>query len=127
MNRSFWLLRGLKFFVFAVVFIAVLGFFMRQLWNVLVPEIFNGPAINFWQALGLLLLSRILFGSWGRGGHGQASWARKKKMWREKMESRFADMTPEEQAKFKQKMRSSCGPAWMRRQEPEVPATTTAP
>jgi len=119
MNRNSWLLRGLRFLAFAALFVAAAGFITMSLWNWLVPALFHGPSINFGQTIGLLLLSRILFGGWGRGGHAQASWARKKKMWREKVESRLAGMTPEQQEKFRQKMQTACGPAWMRRQTPE--------
>lgn len=36
------------------------------LWNALIPGIFGLTAINFWQALGLLVLTRLLFGGLGR-------------------------------------------------------------
>ena len=38
------------------------------LWNWLIPVIFGLSAISFWQALGILVFCRILFGSFG-GGH----------------------------------------------------------
>lgn len=112
MNRSFWLLRGLKFIVLATLFVAVIGFLTMNLWNWLVPALFDGPFISFSQTLGLLLLSRILFGGFGRGGRG--AWARRR-AWRRHMANRMAGLSPEEQEKFRQKMRASCGPAWMRR------------
>ncbi|WP_139924591.1 hypothetical protein [Hymenobacter sp. DG01] len=118
MNRSFWLLRGLKFIVFAALFIAAAGYLTMSLWNWLVPTLFQGPFISFWQTLGLLLLTRILFGGWGRGGRG-AAWTRRRKLWKQKMESRMAGLTPEEQEKFRQKMQGVCGPAWMRRRAAE--------
>lgn len=124
MNRSFWLLRGLKFFFFATLFVAAVGFLTMSLWNWLVPVLFNGPSISFWQTLGLLLLSRILFGGFGRGGRGGA-WARRRKMWQQRMATRMAGLSPEEQEKFRQKMRASCGPAWMRR--PTAEETQSAP
>jgi hypothetical protein len=120
MNRSFRPLIGLKFILLGGLFVAVVGFVTMTLWNRLVPELFNGPVINFWQTLGLLVLSRILFGGWGRGGRSGA-WARRRKMMREKMESRMASLSPEEQEKFRQKMRATCGSAWMRRPAPEEP------
>ncbi|OUJ73843.1 hypothetical protein [Hymenobacter crusticola] len=127
MDRNFWLLRGLRFVAFAALFVAAAGFVTMSLWNWLVPVLFHGPSINFVQTLGLLVLSRILFGGWGRGGHSQASWARKKKMWREKVESRLAGMTPEQQEKFRQKMQASCsGATWMRRQPSETAQPTHA-
>jgi hypothetical protein len=124
MNRKFWLLRGLKIFFFVSLFIVVAGYATMSLWNWLVPVLFNGPAISFWQTLGLLVLTRILFGGWGRGGR-PGDWSRRREIWRKKMESRMAHLTPEEQEKFRQKMRSSCGPAWMRRpQEDDIPTAT---
>ncbi|UPL49583.1 DUF1682 domain-containing protein [Hymenobacter sublimis] len=124
MNRSFWLLGGLKFILFGTLFVAVAGYLTMYLWNWLVPALFHGPTITFWQTLGLLLLSRILFGGWGRGGRGQA-WAQRRRLWKQKMESRMAGLTPEEQEKFRQKMRASCGPAWMRRSPAEEPSTSS--
>ena len=49
--------------------VAVLSLAVMLLWNSLVPELFRGPSLQYWQAFGLLLLSRILFGGLrGRGG-----------------------------------------------------------
>jgi len=118
MNRSAWLLRGLKFIVLGALFVAVVGFVTMSLWNWLVPELFNGRFITFPQTLGLLLLSRILFGGFNKSGRAGA-WNRRRKMMKEKMESRMANLSPEEQEKFRQKMRATCGPAWMRRSVPE--------
>ena len=46
------------------------------LWNWLMPELFKLPEIGFWQAVGILVLSRILFR--GGGGHrmGRHRWNR---------------------------------------------------
>jgi hypothetical protein len=41
----------------------LLGYPVMLLWNWLIPEIFGLPIINFWQAIGLNLLSTILFRS----------------------------------------------------------------
>ena len=123
MNRSSWLLRGFKFIFFAGLFVAAIGLLTMSLWNWLVPVLFSGPAVNFPQTLGLLLLSRILFGGFQRGGR-PGVWARRRKMWRQKMESRMAGLSPEEQEKFRQKMRASCGPARLRRPAAEESLST---
>jgi hypothetical protein len=49
--------------------LAIVGFsaIVMLLWNLLLPEIFEVASINFWQAMGLLALSRILFGGLGAG------------------------------------------------------------
>ena len=46
-----------------VVVTAILGFPLMLLWNWLIPTIFGLPYITFWQALGLNILSTILFKS----------------------------------------------------------------
>ena len=60
--RRNWMLRELKIAVFAPLFLVVLGFVVMSLWNWLAPAMFGGHTITFWQALGLLVLTRILFG-----------------------------------------------------------------
>ena len=61
-------------FAAVIAVLALLSFAVMLLWNSLVPELFRGPPLQYWQALGLLLLSRILFGGLrGRGaGPGEA-------------------------------------------------------
>ena len=55
---------GISFFViFAII---AVGLITMQLWNWLIPTLFSGPVITYWQAIGLLVLSKILFS----GGHG---------------------------------------------------------
>lgn len=44
------------------------GFVIKGLWNALMPEIFGLKAISYWQAVGLTILSRILFGGMPKGG-----------------------------------------------------------
>ena len=58
--------RSLKIVMFVVVALAASSLAVMVLWNWLVPTVFGLPMIRFWQALGLLVLSKILFGrSWG--------------------------------------------------------------
>jgi hypothetical protein len=45
-----------------VVFAAVFGLVVMSLWNWLMPTLFGWHVISYWQALGLLILSKILFG-----------------------------------------------------------------
>ncbi|WP_207218281.1 hypothetical protein [Hymenobacter persicinus] len=117
MNPKSWPLRVLKFILLGVLFVAAMGYVTMSLWNWLVPVLFHGPVITFWQTLGLLLLTRLLTGFRGGGGRPGFSrkWQQHKNDWKQRMESRLAGMTPEEQEKFRQKMRASCGPPWMRR------------
>ena len=118
MNRSFWLKKAAKFIFFAALFVTVAVFLTMSLWNWLVPVLFHGPFISFGQTLGLLVLTRILFGSFGRGGRG--GWARGR-AWKRQMEQRMAHFSPEEREKFRQQMRSRCAGSWGRRPPTEAP------
>src|SRR5580704_12814925 len=87
----------IKVILIAIVAVAVFGFVVMGLWNWLMPALFGLHAITFWQAVGLLVLSKILFGGF-RGGPGRGMHWRG--LWREK----WAQMTPEEREKFSQGM-----------------------
>jgi hypothetical protein len=101
--RGKWILRGLKFALLAALAVAIFSFLVMNLWNWLMPALFGLHLISFWQALGLLVLSKILFGGFRgpRGPHMQ---------WRRRMAERWAQMTPEERDKFREGMRGRCGP-----------------
>ena len=85
------------------VFIAVGGEVVMKLWNWLLPALFGWRQITFWQALGILALSRILFGGFGCGHGGH------RPRWRGRMAERWQNMTPEERERFRQGMRGRCG------------------
>ena len=55
----------LKYFVIGLAFAVAVGLIVMLLWNWLIPDIFGGPAVTFLQAIGLLILAKILFGSTG--------------------------------------------------------------
>ena len=97
-----WMLRGLKFALFAALAVAVLNFVVMSLWNWLMPALFRLHQIGFWQALGLLILSQILFGGF-RGPRSPHI------RWRGRMMERLQQMTPEKREKFREGMRGRCG------------------
>ena len=100
--KARWVKRGLKIGLIAVVAATVFGFLVMSLWNWLAPAVFGLHTITFWQALGILILSKILFGGFrGRPGHGGH--------WRRRMSERWQQMTPEEREKFRQGLFSRCG------------------
>ena len=85
-----------------VLFTAIGGIVVRELWNWLLPQLFGWPRITFWQAIGLLALCRILFGGFGgRGGYRSNV--------RRRMAERWDAMTPEERERFRQGVRTRCG------------------
>lgn len=111
MKSKFWLLRGLRFVLFAALFIAALGFGTMYLWNWLMPELFHLPAITLAQTYGLLLLGRLLFGF--KPGGNKREWARHYKM-KQRMAQRMGNLSTEEKEKFRQQMRDRCSTAWGR-------------
>jgi hypothetical protein len=80
-------------------FVWVFGEVAMHLWNWLAPTLFGWKQIDFWQALGLLFLCRMLFG--GFGSHGRDRSDR-----RCDRSSRWEKMTSEEREKFRQEMRA---------------------
>lgn len=106
MNRRFKFLRALKIALMITLFFSVVVFGTMYLWNWLVPLLFHGPILTFYQTIGLLLLSKILFGGFGRGGGGRFGGRYR---WQQRMQERYANMTPEEREKFNQKMQGRCG------------------
>jgi hypothetical protein len=51
------------------VFALAFGWFVQLLWNWLMPAIFGLGTIGYWQAFGLVILGKLIFGSIGGGGH----------------------------------------------------------
>jgi len=81
-----------------LVLFALMVWAVSALWNWLMPPIFGVRAVTYWQALGLLVLSWILF----RGFRGP-SMARS---WRHDLRSRWRRMTPAEREEFIQGLRA---------------------
>jgi hypothetical protein len=56
----------------AVIFGFAFGYFVKLLWNWLMPSLFGFKLITFWQAFGIVILGKLIFGSShasGRHGH----------------------------------------------------------
>lgn len=101
-----YVLMGIAF----AAFFALFTYVFMLLWNWLVPDLFGGPAINYWQGLGILALAKIIFTGLGHGRRryypGRYSWhhdPQVRSVWRRK---------------FHEKMREKCYP----RGEGESPA-----
>jgi ABC-type dipeptide/oligopeptide/nickel transport system permease component len=103
--KRHWMPRAVKIAALALVavpvFVAVFGSIVMLLWNWLLPPLFGWSPIGFWQALGLLLLCRILLGGF-HGGHGGH------RAWRHRMMDRWERMTPEEREKLRAGLRAHC-------------------
>lgn len=114
--KARWAIRALKVVAIATLAATVFGFAVMILWNWLGPAVFGARTITFWQALGILVLSKILFGGFGgrpgRRGH-----------WRHRMQERWARMSPEEREKFRQGLGSRCVRAGVAPEEFSGPKT----
>lgn len=92
-----------------VLFIALGGFIVQLLWNSLLPPLFGLPAVTFWQALGLLVLCRILFGGFRMHSSGRPG-IRGRMALRRRLFERWERMSPEERERFRQGMRGHGAP-----------------
>ena len=103
--KSFWIIKGIKFLIMAAFFILLMGTAVMLLWNWLMPALFNLPLIDFTQALGLTVLSRILTGGFrmGIGTGSREHWEQKREMW-----DKYSAMTPEERDRWKTEWRDRC-------------------
>jgi Ca2+/H+ antiporter, TMEM165/GDT1 family len=104
--KKFWIKKGLMFFTFFIAMALLIGLVVMGLWNAILPAVLGVKAITFIQALGILLLSKILFGGFHGGFRGR------KEQWRIKMQEKMNGMTQEEKEKFKAELRNRCGKRW---------------
>jgi hypothetical protein len=102
-KRLFWIapaaILGIALFIF------VGGEIVMRLWNWLLPSLFGWRQLTFWQAIGILALCRILFGSHGFRG----SRSNFRRRMQERMDERWERMTPEERERARQSWRGRCG------------------
>jgi len=99
-------LHVLKVIVIVTVVVTAVSFVTMHLWNWLMPAVFGLRAITWPQALGLLVLSKILMGGFRRpgGGGGGPRWG-----WRRRMQEKWEQMTPEERERLRAGMRGRWG------------------
>jgi hypothetical protein len=63
-----------KFVIMGAALLALFTYVVMLLWNWLVPELFQGPELNYWQTLGILILAKILFTGLESHHRGTSSW-----------------------------------------------------
>ena len=98
--------------IFFVAMAVLVGFVVMYLWNWLMPEIFGLDTINYWQALGMLILAKIFFGGCGSGrgkchgacGHRHGG----HRHWKDKFKNKWQNMSDEEKQKWEGKFGSKC-------------------
>src|SRR5258705_653846 len=100
--KRFWMRKVAGIIAMVIIGIAAISTIVMLLWNALLPSLFHFPVITWPQALGLLILAKILFGGF-RGGGGPRN------RWKGKMKERWMNMNPEEKEKFMQEWNKRCG------------------
>lgn len=94
--------KGIGFTLLAVAGVLGITYLVMVLWNAILPDLIHVGHLGFWQALGLLILCKILFGGFKmNGGPGRGRGRR----WKEK----FENMSPEEREEFKQRLKERYG------------------
>ena len=101
-GRNFWIKRAIFIPIAIAAGVFIFGSVVMLLWNAILPAVFGLNTITFWQALGILVLSKILFGGF-RSGHSHhkypdRDWSRK-----------WMNVSPEERDKMKTEWRERCG------------------
>lgn len=117
--------------IFLVILLGIGGLFafsalVMWLWNAILPDLINVGTLTLWKAMGLLVLSKILFSGFG-GGKGK--WGRRYQ------QEHWANMSAEEKEKFRNEWRSRC--SWkenpppvqqaQQQQQPQPPQQTQPP
>lgn len=109
-RRRFW-----AFGLGILVLIALAGFIVQTLWNYILPGVIGVGVLTYAQALGLLILSRLLLGGWGYRGPSH---------WRKPLfNPRWMQMTEEEKARFSEHWKKHCD--YPQRPEKENISTAT--
>jgi len=95
--------RIMMFILIGAIAILVFGGVVMLLWNNILAQVTNVHTITFLQALGILVLSKILFGGF------RGAWGGRRYYWKQRMMNKWSNMTPEEREKFKQEWQKRCG------------------
>ncbi|MFN8322918.1 MAG: hypothetical protein U0T74_09695 [Chitinophagales bacterium] len=101
-----WVLRGLGIAALLVLAFLLFGYATMYLWNWIMPYLFHLPTVDFYMAIGMVVLSKILLGGIRIKGAG-GPWGHRK-YWKAKWES----MSPEEREHFKQEFAQRCKSKW---------------
>ena len=95
MNPEFKSKRKL-FFLVPIVILFGLAFIVMWLWNAILPEVMYVKTVTYWQAMGILVLSKILFGGFSKCGKQSSG------MQKRHFINKIKNMSSEERMKFKE-------------------------
>lgn len=103
-EKAFYYRRRFPFFLLFPVFFLGAAALVMLLWNAILPDVIQVKEISYLQAIGLLVLSRILFGGF-RGSHRSSRHYRRPIG---NLREKWMNMSDEEKAKFKEEWRKRC-------------------
>ena len=105
--KKYWIKKVIMMVTFFIAAMLLFTLVVMGLWNAILPAVLGVKTITFIQALGILLLSKILFGGFGGGWHGSRN-----HVWKQKMKEKWDTMTPEQRDQFKAEWKNRCGGRW---------------
>ena len=103
-GKAFWIKRAIFIPIAIAGGIFIFGWVVMQLWNAILPAVLGVSVITFWQALGILILSKILFGGF-KGSHGHP----KSNHFHDR-HHKWMHMSSEEREKMKAEWKGRCEP-----------------
>ena len=101
MYKGNWNRKKPLLFLLIPIGIGLLVWVVMYLWNAILPEVIGVTAITYWQALGIFVLSKILFGGFKGGPSGRSKF-------KNHFKDKFINMTDEEKETFKSEWKSRC-------------------
>jgi hypothetical protein len=102
-GKSFWIKRAILFPIVIAAGVLIFGWVVMLLWNCILPPVLGVGVITFWQALGILVLSKILFGGFRHGqGHSRFHQGHE-------MHHKWIHMSAEEREKMRAEWKHRCG------------------
>ena len=105
MNNTYnWRKRKGCFFAFIPLIIVALAAIVMLLWNAILPEVLPVSKITYWQAMGILILSKILFGGFRMGSRFKNHHAQVHNNFKDK----FMNMSDEERKNFRDQWKNRC-------------------
>lgn len=101
MNSKFHRYRMFFPVIFFAVFFAI-TYVVMLLWNAILPSVTGAGSLTYWQAAGILILSKILFGfpGWGKNHHHSS--------FRGGFRDKWMHMPEEEKEKFREEWKKRC-------------------
>ena len=103
-NKKFHPAKILGIGAMVVLFVGIAGGVVMFLWNAIIPDVTGWKPLTYWQAVGLLVLFKILFGGMGRGSKRHR---RRHSRWND-MRNKWKEMNPVEKMEMKEKWMNIC-------------------